>query len=247
MNPAAQARRFSLNSWVPGKRPPFDLAKHRKQNPDVIEGEFWELLEDVWEYTCVSVPALYNLYTACRYITEKGVAGDVIECGVLYGGSIMMAAHTLSRCGGLDERRVVAVDTFRGFVRRSDNDIDFEGKDVCHPGKGKNDWFKQAEANIRSVPCDQSRVDIVQGDVLKVLVPTIKDRRIAILRLDTDTYDTTKHELEVSWDHLSPGGVVIIDDYGWCHGARDATDEFIADKKVFLTRVNNWTRCFVKM
>jgi hypothetical protein len=51
--------------------------------------------------------------------------------------------------------------------------------------------------------------------------------KIAILRLDTDWYSSTKHELEHLYDRLSPGGVLILDDYGDWDGARKATDEWL--------------------
>ena len=48
------------------------------------------------------------------------------------------------------------------------------------------------------------------------------------MRLDTDWYESTKHELEHLYERVTPGGVVIIDDYDYWEGARKAVDEFIA-------------------
>lgn len=247
MGQTAQHKRTGVNEWVAGKRDAFDEQKQRKLHPDFLEEEYWEICRDVWDYTCLTMPALYNFYTACVYAVEKEIPGDVVECGVFFGGSIMLAAHTLARRDALGERRVVALDTFSGFVRRTEHDVDFQGKEVCQPSKRVHDFYEAAHANIRSVPCDQSRVDVVRGDVFEVLGPTIRDRQIAVLRLDTDTYDTTRHELETAWDRVSVGGVVIIDDYGWCLGARKATDDFIKNKKAYLNRVNPWTRSIVKL
>ena len=53
--------------------------------------------------------------------------------------------------------------------------------------------------------------------------------QIAILRLDTDWYESTRHELVTLYDRLSPGGVLIIDDYGSYQGARAAVEEFIEE------------------
>lgn len=247
MNQGIEHKRTPVNAWMEGKREPFDEEKQRRLHPDFLEEGFWEICRDVWDYTCLSMPALYNFYTACVYAVEEGIEGDIVECGVYFGGSIMLAMHTMERLGALGDRRVVAVDTFNGFVRRTDHDVDFQGKEVCHPSKRVRDFYEQTNANIRSVPCDQSCVDVVRGDVLKVLWETVRDRKIAVLRLDTDTYDTTRHGLEVAWDRVSSGGVVIIDDYGWCLGARKATDDFIRGRKAYLNRVNPWTRSIVKL
>lgn len=159
----------------------------------------------------------------------------------------MMAAHTMERIQSLRDHHIIGIDTFTGFVKRSDHDISFSGKEICKPNKNAHDFFDNANANIRSVLCDQSCVELIKGDIFEVLAPTIKGRQIAILRLDTDSYDTTKHELEVAWDHVSPGGIVIIDDYGYCLGARKAADDFFKDKKVYLNRVNSWTRSIIKL
>lgn len=247
MSQTTENNRTPVNAWVAGKRQPFDEAGERKHYPDILEEEFWELCRDVWDYTCLTLPALYNFYTACVYTVENHVPGDIVECGVFFGGSIMLAMHTIERHEGFADRRVIAVDTFSGFVRRTEHDIDFAGKEVCQPSKRVHDFYESAHANIRSVPCDQSKVDVVRGDVFEVLEPTVNDRQIAVLRLDTDTYDTTKHELEVAWDRVSPGGIVIIDDYGWCLGARKATDDFLVGRRAYLNRVNPWTRSIVKL
>lgn len=247
MSQSVEYERTPVNAWVSGKRPAFDGTKERQNHPDLLEDEFWEICADVWPYTCLTLPALYNFYTACTYALDKDVPGDIVECGVFFGGSIMLAAHTMHRNDPTGDRRVVAIDTFNGFVRRTDHDIDFQGKEVCQPSKREHDFYDAAHANIRSVPCDQSRVEVVRGDVFEVLEPTIKDRQIAVLRLDTDTYDTTRHELEVAWDRVSTGGIVIIDDYGWCLGARKATDDFLVGRKAYLNRVNPWTRSIVKL
>ncbi len=247
MNQTTQYDRTTINSWSEGKREAFDETIMRERFQDLLEDEFWEICGDVWEYTCLSLPALYNLYSACTYVAQKNIPGDIVECGVFFGGSIMMAAHTMERAQALKNHRVVGIDTFTGFVKRSDHDISFSGKEICKPNKHAHDFYDNANANIRSVPCDQSRVEVVRGDVFQVLTPTIKDRQIAILRLDTDSYDTTKFELEAAWDHVSPGGIVIIDDYGYCLGARKATDDFFKDRKVYLNRVNAWTRSIMKL
>ena len=51
-------------------------------------------------------------------------------------------------------------------------------------------------------------------------------KKIALLRLDTDWYQSTKIELEVLWDRLEPGAPCIIDDYGHWNGCRKAVNEF---------------------
>jgi O-methyltransferase len=83
--------------------------------------------------------------------------------------------------------------------------------------------------------------------VLKTIPATIP-QRIALLRLDTDWYQSTLHELEHLYELLVPHGVLIIDDYGWCRGSRKATDEFLQQQafKPMMHRVDQGPRIIIK-
>ncbi len=243
------ARLTPINDWLPGRREPF--VKPGKEwlvqmwMQDLIEDEFWELCEKVWDFTCLSIPALYNLYKSCEYVIKNRIDGDIVECGVFFGGSIMFAAEMMRRHDYSTSRRILGFDTFFGFVRRSEYDIDFGGVDVCHPGDPTWNFAKEAQKNVESVGFDPSRLLLIQGDVLSTLPLTV-DRTIALLRLDADTYDTTRFELETCWPKLAESAPVVIDDYGWCLGARKATDEFLSGKGVLLHRIDVTVRSFVK-
>jgi hypothetical protein len=80
-------------------------------------------------------------------------------------------------------------------------------------------------------------------------IPASTPDRIAILRLDTDWYASTRHELEHLYPLLAPGGVLIIDDYGHWEGCRQAVDEYFASRnlQVLLNRVDYTGRIAVKL
>jgi hypothetical protein len=69
---------------------------------------------------------------------------------------------------------------------------------------------------------------------------------IAILRLDTDWYESTKIELEILYPLLQPGGILIIDDYGYWSGSRKAVDEYFEGKTPFMFQVDSDCRMIVK-
>jgi elongation factor P hydroxylase len=71
------------------------------------------------------------------------------------------------------------------------------------------------------------RVHLVQGLVEETL-PAQAPESIALLRLDTDWYKSTLHELEHLYPRLVRGGVLLIDDFGYWQGARQATEEYFA-------------------
>jgi hypothetical protein len=80
-------------------------------------------------------------------------------------------------------------------------------------------------------------------------IPAAAPERIALLRLDTDWYDSTRHELECLYPRLMRGGVLILDDYGHWQGARQAADEYLARHggKLLLNRIDYTGRVAVKV
>jgi len=225
---------------------PLDLELEKKRHPDIVDEEFWSLVPVVWDYTVLSTGALYNLYSATKYIIDARISGDFIECGVHMGGSVMIVEHILL-AGDFDaERRIFALDTFSGFVRRNEDfDIDIAtGLPVAMPQAKLYDFSKGSIENMESVGFD--RLHVVKGDVLQT-IPDLKIEKIAMLRLDTDTYETTKFELENLYDRVVPGGVVIVDDYGYTIGCKKAVDDFISTRPVLLQRINRNVRAWVKV
>lgn len=208
--------------------------KSRASLPDVKDQEFWELVNLVDGCTMLSAEKLYNLYCCVRYIVANDIPGDVVEFGVWRGGAMMLAGELLYLLG--DERRVFLYDTFEGFTERSDHDINAKGEKI---GVHKyNNMRHVVEKNLRKTRC--RNFHIVEGDVLKTFDGAAHDQ-IAILRLDTDTYNTTIHELRVGYPKLSRGGVFIIDDYGYSQGARAATDEYFSTRRPPLLQRPNWS------
>ncbi len=77
-------------------------------------------------------------------------------------------------------------------------------------------------------------------------IPHLETKEIALLRLDTDTYDTTKFELEQLYDRVAVGGVIIVDNYGYTVGCKKAVDDFIVGRSIMLQRINSNVRSWVK-
>lgn len=236
-----------VNDRQPGRQLLFDGERERKWFPDIEEQDFWEISEAVWDYTVCGTSALYHIYGSLRYIFDNEISGDIVECGIFLGGSVMFAAEVCRRrdCDG--QRKIFALDTFAGFVSQLPGvDVDYDGKDVCHPNKTPIDFSAEAESNMRAVEFDRSRLRIVKGDVAKT-IPALDTTQISLLRLDTDTYETTKLELELLYDRVSIGGVVIIDDYGFNVGCAKAVQDFARGCKIFPMRQDRYGRSWVKV
>jgi len=204
------------------------------------------------EYTMTGKDAMFALYSAVNYVVAAKIGGDIVECGVWRGGSALLAALTLREAG--EERVIHLYDTFEGMTAPTAADVDMHGGEAASyiaefGDDGK--WCYAGEDEVRSVLAAQGfvgpQIKIVKGDVLETL-PSHLPQSIAILRLDTDWYESTKLELELLYPRLRPGGVLIIDDYGYWAGSRKAVDEyFLNERKPLLMRVNEQVRLAIKV
>jgi O-methyltransferase len=179
-----------------------------------------------------------------------------VECGVWRGGSMMAAARTLQALGATD-RDLYLFDTFEGMSPPTNIDVDFRGRDASQSlaessrADPESCWcyasLEEVRSSIATLGYPDQRLHYVQGKVENT-VPKHAPSEIAVLRLDTDWYESTKHELNHLYPLLSSGGVLIIDDYGHWKGSRRATDEFIAATPNFglLIRVDYTGRLAIK-
>src|SRR5260370_10695337 len=126
----------------------------------------------------------------------------------------------------------------------TDVDIDYRGAPEIEmyaesDAGDHNKWcyarLEDVRANLASTGYPAEKCHFVKGDVLKTL-PCEEPRHIAILRLDTDWYESTLHELTHLYPRLSHGGVLIIDDYGHWQGCRKAVEEFFRKRGPLLLR-----------
>jgi len=108
--------------------------------------------------------------------------------------------------------------------------------------------MEEARANVLSTGYPAAKMAFVKGKV-EDTIPASAPRQIALLRLDTDWFESTYHELVHLYPRLSPGGILIVDDYGYWQGARKAVDRYVEEQqlKLLLTRVDDSARMSVKM
>lgn len=215
------------------------------------------LIASLRPYTMTSAERLWSLISAIRYLVAEEIEGDLVECGVWRGGSVMAMAHELVRLG-VPDRRIWLYDTFAGMTAPSENDVEavtgISAADMLATtdvGDGNNVWCVAArpdvEMNVRSTGYPFELFSFVEGDV-STSVRKSAPHRIALLRLDTDWYQSTRDSLEVLFPRLSVGGVCILDDYGHWAGARRAVDEYFArwGATPFMHTIDYSGRLFVK-
>lgn len=225
--------------------------------PFDMDKDFAEIYKKCKEYTKTSKERMYAMHKATKYITESNIPGTIVECGVWRGGSVMVSVLTLI---GMDinDRKFCLYDTYKGMVEPTEKDVTLKRNDPARKrwedGKrdGYNAWayasLDEVKHNLFSTGYSEERFKFVVGKV-EDTIPSQMPDEIAILRLDTDWYDSTKHELVNLFPRLVKGGVLIIDDYGCFKGAKDAVDEFIKENniKILLHRVDGAGRVGIKI
>lgn len=223
-----------------------------------LTSEEQTVLQRIKGLTATSPWRVVGLMDAVKYITRNRIEGAIVECGVWRGGSVMAALYTLVHLGDTS-REVYLYDTFEGMTPPTDKDVMFDGtpaESLLRSSEKKEDvdnyWcYAGVEAVRKSVlstgyPSD--KVHFVKGKVEDTL-PSQAPQKVALLRLDTDWYDSTKHELAHLYPRLADRGVLILDDYGHWEGARKAVDEYFDSLsfRPFLSRLDYSGRLVIKV
>ncbi|CAN5740596.1 hypothetical protein BH11PSE8_BH11PSE8_17870 [soil metagenome] len=213
-----------------------------------------ELIARVSPFTMTSLERRASLLGTVDHIVKHRIPGDIVECGVWRGGSMMAVALALMARGDTS-RHLYLYDTFEGMSEPTAEDRSVTGESaesqLARTTRGTGVWCEagldDVQANLRSTGYPRQQIHFVQGKV-EDTIPGMLPSAIALLRLDTDWYESTRHELTHLYPLLARHGVLIIDDYGHWQGARQAVDEYFAASAlpVFLHRVDYTARLVVK-
>ncbi|HAD35267.1 MAG TPA: macrocin O-methyltransferase [Chitinophagaceae bacterium] len=199
--------------------------------------EFIDIYDFCKPYTMTSVERMYALYKGVEYVVKNNIPGDFVECGVWKGGSSMLIAKTLQKFG-VNDRKIWMYDTYEGMSEPGEEDKDVGGAaaTILLESASKEDqesvWcyssLDEVKLNLQKTEYSESFMFFIKGKVEDTLPNEIPSENIALLRLDTDWYESTKHEMRYLFPKLVKNGVLIIDDYGHWVGARKAIDEYFA-------------------
>ena len=237
----------------------------RKKNSFKIHPEFpsdfsendIKIIKKIKPFTLTSNERIYSLIQATKYVADNNLPGDIVECGVWKGGSMMAVAYTLLKEKKQD-RDLYLFDTYEGMSKPTDLDISFEGKiadnqfEENKKSEDSSDWcfasLNEVKQNVLKTGYSSEKLHFIKGKVENTL-PENAPKQIALLRLDTDWYESTKHELIHLFPKLVSGGVLILDDYGYWAGAKKAVDEYVSQNKIkiLLNKIDQTGRIAIKI
>jgi len=209
----------------------------------------------IWKakpYTMTSLERMAALVNAVYYVVQNRIPGDIAECGVWRGGSMMVVAKALL-ANGDRSRSLYLYDTFEGMSAPTSADLSAEGTAaqtlLDQAPREAAIWccatLDEVRANLLSTGYPAEKIQLIKGKVEDTIPKTLPSA-LSLLRLDTDWYESTKHELLHLYPLLHRQGILIIDDYGDWQGARKAVDEYFLNSKVFLHRIDRTGRMVVK-
>ena len=235
----------------------FGQDEKSQQLPPDFENIHTSIIDKVRPYTMTSPERLYGLIESVQYLIINNISGAFVECGVWKGGSMMAIAETLLALG-VNDRELYLYDTFEGMTAPTEADVDQLNRDAA--SQLKQDASKKAESvvwaysgleevkqNIARTGYPSDKIHFIQGDILKT-IPAQMPGKTALLRLDTDWYESTKHEMEHLYPLLVSKGILIIDDYGFWKGSKKAVDEYLQLHQIplMLHRMDETGRSAVK-
>jgi hypothetical protein len=199
-------------------------ADHRKGEPPIdADDHTRRVIKAIADHTLTTHERVIALIDSVRHITRYAVPGAVVECGVWRGGSMMAVAMTLIEQGDTS-RDLYLFDTFTHMPPSGPEDFVANGQKVVDIAAGAPipdtyayipiDAVREA---MLSTGYPEARMHFVEG-LVEATIPAVAPDRIALCRLDTDYYESTKHELEHLYPRIHSGGVLLIDNMLW-HGA----------------------------
>ncbi|MFL5739004.1 MAG: TylF/MycF/NovP-related O-methyltransferase [Flavisolibacter sp.] len=237
----------------------FDIIKTNKarQWPQDFDELHRSIIQKSEPFTMTSPERMFGLIEAVKYIQNNNIEGDIVECGVWKGGSMLAIAETLTRLNE-NNRKLFLYDTFEGMPPPSEADVSHmnqKAEDLLKTNEDKETNTVWAYSTLDTVKqtmmlsgYPEQKIQYVRGKVEET-IPEVIPQKIALLRLDTDWYESTRHELIHLFPLLARGGVLIIDDYGYWKGARKAVDEYIASNhiRILLNRMDDTGRIAIKL
>lgn len=176
-------------------------------------------------HTMIGLFRLSNIERCAEQVIAEGVPGDFLEAGVCKGGAAIFM-RALQVAHGAGDRRTWVVDSFQG-VPPSDGSAD--AAYGLHLEESRQPSLSCSEDAVRE---HFRRYDLLDAKVcflpgwLADTLPSADTGPLAILRVDVDLYSSTAKCLDLLYDRVSPGGFVIVDDYGYLLCCRDAVDDF---------------------
>ena len=204
-----------LTNWIYG-----DVEEKEFDQQARTEGRDWPLNA----HSMVGLKRLNNLQFCVEDVLNRNIPGDVIETGVWRGGATIFMRAIL-KAHGVKDRHVWVADSFRGLPLPDAEKYPSDAEDLHHTFKELAVSLEQVKSNFDRYGLLDDQVCFLEGWFRDTL-PKAPIKRLAVIRLDGDMYESTMDGLVNLYPKLAVGGFLIVDDYGYAPACRQAVHDY---------------------
>lgn len=208
--------------------PPIDQWSGGVYNPELrAKGRDWPAKA----HTMIGFERLRNVRELMSHVIGDDVPGDFVETGAWRGGACIYMRAVL-KVFGIVDRNIWVADSFAGLPRPDAQRYPMQDQGDVHY------TFKELAVSLESVRENFMKYDLLDEQVkflkgwFKDTLPSAPIERIALLRLDGDMYASTMDALLALGHKVSPGGFVVVDDFGAVEGCRRAIADYRRERGI---------------
>lgn len=198
---------------------PWTESSYSAENRDV--GKDWPSVA----HTMIGARRLHNTRVLAERVLTEGIPGNFIETGVWRGGATILM-RAVCAAHGDTTRRVYCADSFEGLPPPNPDAYPADEGDTHATFEQLSISIEEVRSNFAAYGLLDDQVQFLKG-WFKDTLPDL-DEQFALVRLDGDMYESTIQAIEALYPRLSPGGFLIVDDYGAVEGCKQAIEDFRA-------------------
>jgi len=209
---------------------------------DLVSSDAWEY-ENAFYWFSDPSRLLKSLAHFELYKMISGLPGHFLELGVYKAASLIRFATFRHLLEAERSRKIIGFDVFGEFPRNKGN-IDSDSVFIDRFELAGGDGLSLQETLDIIQGKGFSNIDLIQGDILETLPKFLSDHpeyRFSALHLDMDVYLPTRFALDVLWERVVPGGIVIFDDFGSVEGATKAIEEFLYERGLSIAKLPHYS------
>ena len=173
-----------------------------------------------------------SLQQTIQTVLKKNIPGDFAECGCWKGLSTYLTCHYIKEFGG--GRNFHIFDSFEGGLSdKNEQDKNLRYELTEEQIKKEKLHFSSTEEHLHHALKDHDNYTLYKGWIPERF-EEVSDKTYAFVNIDVDLYAPTKDSIDFFFPRLSPGGVLVCDDYNMSlfPGAKQAIDEFLENNRV---------------
>ncbi|HNV24744.1 MAG: TylF/MycF/NovP-related O-methyltransferase [Nitrospira sp.] len=188
---------------------------------------------------------MYSLQQMAESAARKNIDGEFAECGCWKGHSAYIISTILARHGFSKSFHIF--DSFEGGLSdKTSEDVSDYARQTKEEAEFEKNWFSSTIDDLKKALIGFDFIEIYKGWIPDRF-PEVESKKFAFVHVDVDLYQPTLDSLKFFYPRLLPGGVIVVDDYGYSvfPGAKRAVDEFLRGTDCSVFYETPMGSCFI--